>query len=98
MTPTLPTDSSLDKLCENSLTKSLKGIRAKNPKKIIMGTLNINSIRYKFEQLKLQISDYLDILVIVESKLDSTFPTSQFIIDGFKEPIRLDRTGMVVVF
>ena len=58
-----------------------------------MGTLNINSIRYKFEQLKLQISDYLDILVIVESKLDSTFPTSQFIIDGFKEPIRLDRTG-----
>ena len=30
--------------------------------------------------------------MISESKLDDTFPTSQFLIDSFPEPFRLDRT------
>ena len=77
---------------ENVYSDSLKVLRAKNADKIIIGTLNINSVRYKFDQLKLWISNYLDILVIIETKLDSTFPTAQFMIDGYKEPIRLDKT------
>ena len=33
----------------------------------------------------------LDILIITETKLDNTFPVSQFHIDGFSKPYRLDR-------
>ena len=33
----------------------------------------------------------LDILIITETKLDDTFPVSQFHIDGFSKPYRLDR-------
>ena len=32
-----------------------------------------------------------DIMMISEIKLDNTFPNGQFLIDGFNEPIRLDR-------
>ena len=33
----------------------------------------------------------IDILLISETKLDDTFPSGQFFIEGYKEPIRLDR-------
>ena len=42
-----------------------------------------------------------DILVITETKLDNTFPVSQFHIDGFSMPYRLDRNrngGGVIVY
>ena len=41
------------------------------------------------------------ILVNTETKLDNTFPTSQFLVDGFYEPIRLDRNrngGGIMIF
>ena len=33
----------------------------------------------------------LDILIITETKLDDNFPASQFHIDGFSNPYRLER-------
>ena len=33
----------------------------------------------------------LDILIITETKLDDIFPVSQFHIDGYSKPYRLDR-------
>ena len=33
----------------------------------------------------------IDILMITETKLDDSFPVSQFEIDGFSTPFRLDR-------
>ena len=51
-----------------------------------MAHLNINSIRNKIEGLKFLVAKNVDILVISETKLDETFPTSQFLIDGFKKP------------
>ena len=76
-------------------------IRKKNPNKLIIANLNINSIPNKFEQLKVFVQDKVDILVITESKLDSSFPISQFIISGFSKPFRLDRNrngGGVLIF
>ena len=35
----------------------------------------------------------LDILIISETKLDESFPVSQFLIPGFENPIRLDRSS-----
>ena len=51
--------------------------------------------------LSYMIGNKIDILVISESKLDDTFPTSQFVIDSLTEPFRLDRTrngGGILLF
>ena len=59
----------------------------------MIGHININSIRNKFEMLSNSIKDNLDILMISETKLDSTFPSNQFTIEGYAAPIRFDRNG-----
>ena len=71
----------------------LKGIRIQNLKDVIIGHLNINSLRYKFHALVDLIQGNLDILVVGETKLDDTFPEQQFKIKGYKKPYRLDRNG-----
>ena len=71
----------------------LREIRIKNLGKIILATLNINSIRNKFDQLKLSIMGNIDILVITETKLNDTFPAVNFMIDGFCIPYRMDRNA-----
>ena len=43
---------------------------------------NINSLPSKFEQLKIILGNFLDILIIQETKLDHSFPTEQFLING----------------
>ena len=38
------------------------------------------------------IKGYIDILLVSETKIDSSFPTPQFLIPGFLPPFRLDRS------
>ena len=79
----------------------LREIRVKNVGRIVIGTLNINSLASKFDQLEIIIRDSLDILIIQETKLDSSFPDDQFVINGYKKPYRLDRNrhgGGVMVY
>ena len=54
--------------------------------------LNINSIRNKFDDLKLIIDENVDILCIAETKIDESFPTAQFILPGYHKSYRLDIT------
>ena len=68
---------------------------------VIIGTLNINSFAPKFEELREIIGKNLDILTIQETKLDSSFPTQQFSLDGFSTPYRLDRNrdgGAILIY
>ena len=61
----------------------------------------MNSLPNKFDQLKLLIQGNIDILIVTESKLDSSFPDCQFKIDGFSKPFRKDRNrngGGVIIF
>ena len=67
-----------------------KKVRLQNPKNIIIGNRKINSKSRKFDQLKSLISNHVDILVLTETKLDETFTTSSFLINGFSSPFRLD--------
>ena len=79
----------------------LNKLRLQNINKLVISHLNINSLSNKFDQLKLIIKIKVDILVITETKLDSSFPDSQFIIDGFGQLYRLDRNkhgGGVMIF
>ena len=58
---------------------------------MIIAYLSINSIRNKFEFLKPLIADDIDVLTVAETKIDGTFTTSQFVLDGFSKPLRFDR-------
>ena len=64
-----------------------------NPNKISSGHLNINSIRNKIEFLKELIVVNVEIFLISETKLNDTFPTGQFLINGYQLPLRFDRNG-----
>ena len=69
--------------------------------KLIIGNLNINSIAGKFDQLKLMVEHKVDILVLIKTKIDSSFLNLQFHIEGFCLPYRLDRNkhgGGVLVY
>ena len=74
----------------HSLSK-IKELRIGNANKMIIGHLNINSIRNKFEQLKETVLKYIDILVVTERKLDKTPLDSLFLVDGFSKPYIFDR-------
>ena len=85
----------------NDVLNELRNLRIQNIGRVIVATLNVNSIAGKFEQLKLIIKDNIDIIVITETKIDDSFPESQFSIDGFSVPYRLDRNsngGGVLIF
>ena len=56
----------------------LENLKLKNNHRLIIGHLNINSISNKFDYLKLITQGKIDILVITETKTDSTFPLNQF--------------------
>ena len=71
----------------------LDDLRCKNLNRILIGHLNIRSLRNKFEILVFSIAVNLDILMISETKLDESFSASQFLIPGFENPIRLDRSS-----
>ena len=58
----------------------------KNWKKLIIGQLNINSLRNKFDLVTYQIKDNVDILMITETKLDEIFPIEKFFINIFRNP------------
>ena len=78
---------------EDTHLMQLKSLRTKNQEKLIFAHININSIRNKFIILKEFVKNTIDILLISETKIDDTFPSAQFLIEGFQVPFRLDRTG-----
>ena len=80
--------SDIDELSPKELVQKMK---CKNPNNIIIGHLNINSIRQKLEFLMEIIGTNIDLLLISETKLNATFPIGQFFIDGFHVPFREDR-------
>ena len=79
----------------------LSNIKVRVNNKLIIGNLNINSIAVKFDQLKLMVKYKVDILVLTETKIDSSFQNQQFHIEGFCLHIDLDRNkhgGAVLVY
>ena len=79
----------------------MKKLRLKNPKNIIFSYLNINSVRNKFQNMSSLISENVDILIVTETKLDSSFRTTQFVIPVFHHLFRLDinrQSGGLLVY
>ena len=53
-------------------------MKRNSPDKLILGHLNINSIRNKFDAFTYIIGNNIDVILIPETKIDDTFPTAQF--------------------
>ena len=56
--------------------KALKNIRRNNINRLILAQLNINSLRNKFESLQHIINKNIDVLLISETKTDSSFSSA----------------------
>ena len=69
--------------------------KSKNVNRLSTGQLNINLLANKFDQLKMIIGNIIDILIITETKIYSSFPDCEFIIDWFSMSFRLDRNWFV---
>ena len=55
-----------------------------HPKNVIIGQLNINSIRNKFSRFKDLVLKETDICLLSETKIDDSFPNSQFFGEGYR--------------
>ena len=64
----------------------LEDLRLSNVDPVMVAQINVNLIRNKFDALMTGIQNKVDILLISETKLDETFPTSQFSFEGFTSP------------
>ena len=80
--------------CEN-FTDFLFNIRKKHSNKIIMAHINIKNM------LTNSVTEYIDIPMISETKLDNTFPYALYHLKDFSNPYRLDRNchgGGILVY
>ena len=63
----------------------MKKIRINNVNRVVIGHININSVRNEFDML----------YMVSETKLDSSFPQAQFRIERYVPPFRYDRNSHV---
>ena len=68
-------------------------LRVKNINRITIAYININSIRNKFDTPTDLVTGKIDILLLSESKINDSFPSSQFKMPGYTSPYILDRTN-----
>ena len=85
----------------DSLNTDLKTLRCSFPKNVIFSYININTIRNKLDNLQSIINNTVDVLAIAETKIDDSFPSSQFNLQGYKKPYRLDiysKSGGLLIY
>ena len=71
---------------------ALQSWRVKNSNRIALGSLNINSLPNKIDGLRTLITNNIDVLVVQETKIDSTFTNESIAIPGYvHKPFRRDR-------
>ena len=63
----------------------------KSVNRLVIGHFNINSLRNKFDSLKLLVKNSLNVFMISGTKLDKTFPEGQCLRDRFTPPYRMVR-------
>ena len=71
-------------MANDGTVKFLHQQRVKYAKNLIIGHLNINSIRNKFLDFKELVLSDTDICLIPETKLDDSFPDQQFHVNWYK--------------
>ena len=77
--------------------ENLKAVRQRNLNRIVVVHLDKNSLRNKFDCLLEQTAGNIDLLMILETMFDSSFPTGEFLINGYSEPFRTVK-GVVLCY
>ena len=67
--------------------------RAQKEDNVIIAHLHIHFLQNKFESLAKLVQGKIDILIISETKIDESFTSNQFMIDGYSTPFREDRNS-----
>ena len=81
-----------ENLFEETGLQRLQEDRLKHRKNLLIGYLNINSLRNKITDLRVIMKTLsLNYLILSETKIDESFPTSQFNIEGYEIRARRDR-------
>ena len=79
-------------LSEETGLQQLQEDRLKHRKNPLIGYLNINSLRSKITDLRIIMKTLsLDYLILSETKIDESFPTSQFNVEAYEIRARHDR-------
>ena len=79
----------------------MKALKLSNLNRLIIASININSIKNKFDSFKLWVKGNIDIIVVTETKLDDSFTKQQFAIEGYHLPYSRHRDvtgGGVMIF
>ena len=77
-------DKDIDDNTPQDFLYHLQEHRKSNIRNLIIGSLNINSIRNKFQTIKFILkNDYVDFLALSETKLDESFPGPQFHVPNY---------------
>ena len=58
--------------------------------RVVKRHININSVRNKFDMPSIMVKDNIDILMVLETKLNSSFPQTQFRTEEYAPPFRYD--------
>ena len=75
--PFKPESSSSSRSNTSLITGFLENLKKKNKNRLIIAQLNTNSSKKQFGFLSSHIFEYVDILLLSETKLDDSFPTAQ---------------------
>ena len=73
----------------NEIYQVLKVLKNDNPSNLNF-YLNINLVRNKFTDIQITINGNVDIVSIAETKVDASFPSAQFTLEGCHAPYCLD--------
>ena len=89
--------TSRNKINSGNSYSQVQHYRLKNPKNVILGHLNVNSLKNKIEAVKKLIRNNIEISLFSETKLDEVFPNQQFKISGYKcsEEIETNMAGVL---
>ena len=74
----------------------LINLRSTNPSNSNFCYLYINSVRKKFTDFQEIINGKVDVVSIVETKIDASFPSSQFAFEGYRLDISRKRGSILV--
>ena len=79
----------------------MQQFRELNPNKLMITQIGVNSIKNKFDLLSDKMKGNIDILMFSETKIDQSFLTSQFEINGFDPPFQVNwnqKTGWSMLY
>ena len=85
----------------NAIDQVLSALRRANPANLNFCYLNINSVRNNFTDFQEIVNGNVDVASIAETKIDAFFPSTQFVLEGYHSPCRLDissRSGGILVY